>query len=171
MKTKQNKITTRLVDSFGNSMVQENILLSCNISFNPLLRKSSSRSLKCSERNWPMYSLLRLTLVQEWKRIQGVLDNRAWIRILPSSFHDIFYTFKQIIQFKRMSSYPKVDMYHSFYLKILIENLHQIQFFKQEHRKQRSAAPTPRSSENQFNFGHCNTKTSYKTIKKSLHGK
>ena len=69
MKTKQNKITTRLVDSFGNSMMQENILLSCDISFNPLLRKSSCRSLKCSERNWPMYSLLRLTLVQEWKRI------------------------------------------------------------------------------------------------------
>ena len=68
-KTKQAKITTRLADSFGNSMVHDNILLSCNISFNPLLRKSSSRSLKCSERNWPMYSLLRLTLVQEWKRI------------------------------------------------------------------------------------------------------
>ena len=39
-KWKQNKtkITTRLADSFGNSMVHENILLSCNISFDPLLR-------------------------------------------------------------------------------------------------------------------------------------
>ena len=97
-KWKQNKtkITSRLTDSFGNSMVHENILLSCNISFNPLLRKSSSRFLKCSERNWPMYSLLRLTLAQECKCIKEVLDNRAWIRILPSSVHDIFYTFKEI---------------------------------------------------------------------------
>ena len=68
-KTKQTKIITRLADSFGNSMVHDNILLSCNISFNPLLRKSSFRSLKCSERNWPMYSLLSVTLVQECKRI------------------------------------------------------------------------------------------------------
>ena len=50
-KTKQTKITTRLADSFGNSMVHDNILLSCNISFDPLLRESSFRSLKCSERN------------------------------------------------------------------------------------------------------------------------
>ena len=68
-KTKQTKITTRLADSFGNSMVHDNILLSCNISFDPLLRKSSFRFLKCSERDWPMYSLLRVTLVQECKRI------------------------------------------------------------------------------------------------------
>ena len=97
-KWKQNKtkITSRLTDSFGNSMVHENILLSCNISFDPLLRKSSFRFLKCSERNWPMYSLLRLTLAQECKCIKEVLDNRAWIRILPSSVHDIFYTFKEI---------------------------------------------------------------------------
>ena len=97
-KWKQNKtkITTRLADSFGNSMVHGNILLSCNISFDPLLRKSSSRFLKCSERNWPMYSLLRLTLAQECKCIKEVLDNRACIRILPSSVQDIFYTFKEI---------------------------------------------------------------------------
>ena len=132
MKTKQNttKITTRLAESFGKSMVYENIFLSCNISFDPLLRTSSSRSLKCSERNWPMYSLLRLALVQECQRIYEVLDNRAWIRILPSSAHDIFYTFKEIIQFQQLYSYPKVDMYHPFYVKILTENLHQIQFFK-----------------------------------------
>ena len=131
-KWKQNKtkITTRLAESFGNSMVHENILLSCNISFDPLLRTSLSRSLKWSERNWPMYSLLRLTLVQECKRIYEILDNLARIRILPSSVHDIFYTFKEIIQFKPIYSYPKVDMYHPFYVKILIENLHQIQFFK-----------------------------------------
>ena len=135
--------------------------LSCNISFDPLLRKSSSRSLKCIERNWPMYSLLKFTLVQGCKCIQGVLDNCAWIRILPSRVHDIFYTFKEIIQFKQINSYPKLDMYHPFNFKILIENLHQIQFFKQEHRKQRFAAPTLSSSENQFNFGHCNTKISY----------
>ena len=67
--TKQIKITTRLAGSFGNSMVHENILLSCHISLKPLLRKSSSRSTKCSERNWATYSLLRLTLVQECKRI------------------------------------------------------------------------------------------------------
>ena len=48
--TKQIKITTRLAGSFGNSMVHENILLSCHISLKPLLRKSSSRSTKCSER-------------------------------------------------------------------------------------------------------------------------
>ena len=108
-----------------------------------------------------MYSLLRLALVQECQPIYEILDNRAWIRILPSSFHDIFYTFQEIIQFKQIYSYPKVDMYHPFYVKILTENLHQIQFFKQEHRKQRSAAPTLSSSENQFNFEHCNTKISY----------
>ena len=94
----------------------------------PLLRTSSSRSLKCTERNWPMYSLLRLPLVQEYKCIQEVLDNRAWTRNLSSSVHDIFYTFKEIIQFKQVYSYPKVDMYHPFYVKILTENLHQIQF-------------------------------------------
>ena len=108
-----------------------------------------------------MYSLLRLTFVQECKRIQGVLDNRAWIRNLPSSFHDIFYTIKEIGQFKRIYLHPKVDIYHPFYLKILIKNLHQIQFFQQQHRKQRSAARTLSSSENQFNFEHCNTKISY----------
>ena len=131
-KWRQNKtkITTRLAESFGYSMVHESILLSCNISFDPLLRTSLSRSLKCSERNWPMYSLLRLTLVQEYKCIYEVLDNRAWIRNLSSSVYDIFYTFKEIIQFKPIYSYPKVDMYHPFYIKILIENLHQIQFFK-----------------------------------------
>ena len=131
-KWRQNKtkITTRLAESFGYSMVHESILLSCNISFDPLLRTSLSRSLKCSERNWPMYSLLRLTLVQEYKCIYEVLDNRAWIRNLSSSVHDIFYTFKEIIQFKPIYSYPKVDMYHPFYVKILIENLHQIKCFK-----------------------------------------
>ena len=127
----------------------------------PLLRTSSSRSLKCTERNWPMYSLLRLTLVQEYKCIQEVLDNRAWTRNLSSSVHDIFSTFKEIIQFKQIYSYPKVDMNHSFYVKILIENLHQIKFFKQEHRKQRSAALTLSSLEDQFNPGHCNAKIYY----------
>ena len=68
-KQNKTKTTTRLADSFGNYMVHENILLSCNICFDPLLRKSSSRSLKCSERNWPMNSLLRLTLVQECKHV------------------------------------------------------------------------------------------------------
>ena len=119
-----------------------------------------------------MYSLLRLTFVQEWKRIQGVLDNRAWIRNLPSSVHDIFSTFKEIGQFKRIYLHPKVDMYHPFYLKILIKNLHQIQFFKQQHQKQRSAARTLSSSENQFNFEHCNTKISYYKkyfLKKEFH--
>ena len=108
-----------------------------------------------------MYSLLKLTLVQECKRIYEVLDNRAGIRILPSSVHDIFYTFKEIIQFKPIYSYPKADMYHPFYVKILIENQHQIQFFKQEHRKQRSAALTLSSLENQFHPGHCNAKIYY----------
>ena len=63
-KWKQNKakITTRLTDSFGNSMVRENILLSSNVSFDPLLTKPSFRSLKCSEGNWPMYSILKLTI-------------------------------------------------------------------------------------------------------------
>ena len=67
MKTKQNKtkIITKLADSFGNSMVHDNIFLSCDTSLNLLLRKSSSRFLKCNERNWPMYSLLMLTVVQK----------------------------------------------------------------------------------------------------------
>ena len=118
-----------------------------------------------------MYSLLRLALVQECQPIYKILDNRAQIRILPSSVHDIFYTFQEIIQFKQIYSYPKVDMYHPFYVKILTENLHQIQFFKQEHRKQRSAASTLSSSENQLNFGHCNTKNYYQKkyfLKKEL---
>ena len=118
-----------------------------------------------------MYSLLRLALVQECQPIYEILDNRAQIRILPSSVHDIFYTFQEIIQFKQIYSYPKVDMYHPFYVKILIENLHQIQFFKQEHRKQRSAASTLSSSENQLNFGHCNAKNYYQQkyfLKKEL---
>ena len=37
------KITTRLADLFSNSMGHENILLSCNMSFDPLLTKPSSR--------------------------------------------------------------------------------------------------------------------------------
>ena len=75
-----------------------------------------------------MYSLLKLTLVQEYARIKEVLDNRARIRILPSSVHDIFCTFKEIIQLKQINSYPQADMYHPFYLKVLIVNLNEIQF-------------------------------------------
>ena len=45
-------------------MVHDNIFLSCDTYLNLLLRKSSSRFLKCNERNWPMYSLLKLTVVQ-----------------------------------------------------------------------------------------------------------
>ena len=97
--------------------MHEKILFSCNISFDPLLTKPSSRSLKCNGGNWPMYSLLKLTLVQEYARIKEVLDNRARIRILPSSVHDIFYTFKVIIQFKQINSYPQRDMYHPFHSK------------------------------------------------------
>ena len=109
-------------------MVHKNILFSCNISFDPLLTRPSSRSLKCNGGNWPMYSLLKLTLVQEYARIKEVLDNRALLRILPSSVHDIFCTFKEIIQLKQINSYPQVDMYHPFYLKVLIVNLNEIQF-------------------------------------------
>ena len=36
------KITTKLADSFGNSMVHKKILFSCNISFDPLLTRPSS---------------------------------------------------------------------------------------------------------------------------------
>ena len=45
-KWKQNKtkITTKLADLFGSSMVHEYILLSCDTSFDPLLTKPSSRS-------------------------------------------------------------------------------------------------------------------------------
>ena len=130
-KQSKTKITTRLAESFGKSMVHENIFFSCNISFDPLLRTSSSRSLKCSERNWPMYSLLSSHSFRNANEYRSlVLDNRGWIRILPSSAHDISYTFKEIIQFKQIYSYLKVDMYHPFYVKILTENLHQIQFFK-----------------------------------------
>ena len=51
--------------------------------------------LKCSEENWPMYSLPRLTLVQECKPIKEVLDNRAWIRIWYDCFLFVclFYSF------------------------------------------------------------------------------
>ena len=79
-----------------------------------VLNENKTKQRSQCERNWPMYSLLKLTLVQECKRMYEVLDNRAWIRILPSSVHDIFYTFKEIIQFKQIYSYPKVDMYHPF---------------------------------------------------------
>ena len=58
------KITTKLADLFGNSMVHQYFLLSCDTSFDLLLKKPSPWSLKCSEGNWPMYSLLKLTLVQ-----------------------------------------------------------------------------------------------------------
>ena len=109
-------------------MVHKNILLACDISFDPLLTKTSSQSLKCSEGNWSMYSLLKLTLVQKYTRMYEVSDNRAWIRILPSNVHDIFCTFKEIIQLKQINSYPQVDMYHPFYLKVLIVNLNEIQF-------------------------------------------
>ena len=98
-------------------MVHENILLLCNISFDPLLTKLSSWSLKCSERNWLMYSLLKLTIVYQCTCIYEVLDNRAWIRIFPSSVYNILYTFREIIQFKQVYSHPKVDMYHHFYSK------------------------------------------------------
>ena len=44
----------------------------------------------------------------------------------------------------------------------MIENLDQKQFFfKKAHRIQRSATQKLSSPENQFNFGHCNTKISY----------
>ena len=169
MKTKQTKITTRQIDSFGNSMVHENILLSCNKSFNLLLGKSSSRSLKCSERKWPMYNLLRLTLVQEWKRIGEVLDNRAWIRILPSSVHDIFYTFKEIIQFKQIYLHPKVDMYHPFYLKILIENpLHRLSARRKTNSTSDISYYKKYFLKKELNSASGKKK---KTIKKSLHGK
>ena len=66
MKTKETKkkITTNLADLCGNSMVHENVVLACDISFDPLLTKTSSQSLKCIDGNWSMYSLLKLTLVQ-----------------------------------------------------------------------------------------------------------
>ena len=109
-------------------MVHKNILLACDISFDPLLTKTSSQSLKCSEGNWSMYSLLKLTLVHPYTRIYEVSDNRARMRILPSSVHDIFCTFKEIIQLKQMNSYPQAEMYHPFYSKLLIVNLNEIQF-------------------------------------------
>ena len=109
-------------------MVHKNILFSCNISFDPLLTRPSSRSLKCNGGNWPMYSLLKLTLVQEYARIKEVLDNRALLRILPSSVHDIFCTFKEIIQFKQINLHPQADLYHHFYAKLSIVNLNEIQF-------------------------------------------
>ena len=71
------------------------------------------------------------------------------------------YTFKEIIQLKQIYSYPKWTCIILFIEKILVENLHPIHFFQQEHREQRSAALTLSSSENQINFGHCNTKISY----------
>ena len=103
-------------------------MFSCNISFDLLLTKPSSRFLKCNGGNWPMYSLLKLTLVQEYARIKEVLDNRALLRILPSSVHDIFCTFKEIIQFKQINLHPQADMYHPFYSKLSIVNLNEIQF-------------------------------------------
>ena len=57
-----------------------------------------------------------------------VSDNHAWIRILPSSVHDIFCTFNEIIQLKQINSYPQADMYRPFYSKVLIVNLNEIQF-------------------------------------------
>ena len=55
-----------------------------------------------------------------------------------------------------------MDMCHPVIQKILIENLDQKQFFfKKAHRIQRSATQKLSSPENQFNFGHCNTKISY----------
>ena len=50
------------------------------------------------------------------------------LRILPSSLQDIFCTFKEIIQFKQINSYPQADMYHPFYSKLSIVNLNEIQF-------------------------------------------
>ena len=105
----------KLADLFGNSIVHKDILLICDIFFDPLLTETSSQSLKCSEGNWSMYM---------WE----VSDNHAWIRILPSSVHDIFCTFNEIIQFKQINSYPQADMYHPFYSKVLIVNLNEIQF-------------------------------------------
>ena len=96
-------------------MVHKDILLTCDIFFDPLLTKTSSQSLKCSEGNLSMYMC-------------EVSDNRAWIRILPSSVHDIFCTFNEIIQLKQINSYPQADMYHPFYSKVLIVNLNEIQF-------------------------------------------
>ena len=50
------------------------------------------------------------------------------IRILPSSVHDIFCTFKEIIQFKQINLHPQADMYHPFYSKLSIVNLNERQF-------------------------------------------
>ena len=50
------------------------------------------------------------------------------VRILSLSVHNIFYTFKQIIQFKQINSYRQADMYQPFYSKVLIVNLNKIQF-------------------------------------------
>ena len=75
------------------------------------------------------------------------------VRILPLSVHNIFYTFKQIIQFKHINSYRQADMYQLFYSKVLIANLNELQFL--------SKSIENRDPENQFNFGHCNTTISY----------
>ena len=134
-------------------MLHENILFSRNISFDPLLTKPSSRSLKCNGGNWPMYSLLKLALVQEYARIKEVLDNRARIRILPSSVHDIFCTFKEIIQFKQINLHPQADMYHPFYSKLSIVNLNEIQFLC---KSMENRDPLHRNSarRKELNFGH-----------------
>ena len=50
------------------------------------------------------------------------------VRILLLTVHNIFYTFKQIIQFKQINSYRQADMYHLFHSKVLIANLNEIQF-------------------------------------------
>ena len=50
------------------------------------------------------------------------------VRILSLSVHKIFYTFKQIIQFKQINSYRQAEMYQSFYSKVFIVNLNKIQF-------------------------------------------
>ena len=134
-------------------MVHKNILFSCNISFDPLLTRPSSRSLKCNGGNWPIYSLLKLTLVQEYARIKEVLDNRALLRILPSSVHDIFCTFKEIIQFKQINLHPQADMYHPFYSKLSIVNLNE---WKTEIRYIETQL-----AGKQLNFGHWNTKIPY----------
>ena len=61
-------------------MVHECILLSCDTSFDPLLTKRRSLrlgpGLKCSERNWPMYSLLKVagTSFHNKKIDQGQLN-------------------------------------------------------------------------------------------------
>ena len=135
-------------------MVHENILLLCNISFDPLLTKLSSWSLKCSERNWLMYSLLKLTIVYQCTCIYEVLDNRAWIRIFPSSVYNILYTFREIIQFKQVYSYPKVDMYHHFYSKDIDKKFESNTIFQIRASNTEIRCTLIQLAGNQFNFGY-----------------